>query len=187
MNQAIFVKWLEHFAASVPSRIIRPLLLIYDGCASHYRKRSVEKAIEMKIILLLPSNSTHTLQPPDVSVFKPFKTSLRRSMDRFMIDEDVSRLTKKQAISLASSSWQNGVLAMPDNVISSFASTGLWPISAPKMRARRELYADGGVKTEAYQATRCRSQYDKSSVRRYSSFPMLKKACNQKSRIRSEH
>nr|CCA23996.1 PREDICTED: similar to ENSANGP00000028549 putative [Albugo laibachii Nc14] len=147
MNQAIFVKWLEHFAASVPSSIIRPLLLIYDGCASHYSKRIVEKAIEMKIILLLlPPNSTHILQPLDVSVFKPFKTSLRRSMDRFMIDEDVSSLTKKQAISLASSAWQNGVLAKPDNVISGFVSTGLWPISAPKMRARRELYADGGVK-----------------------------------------
>ena len=38
------------------------------------------------------------------------------------------------------------MLAKPENVISGFASTGLWPISAPKMRARRELYADGGVK-----------------------------------------
>nr|CCA22415.1 hypothetical protein BRAFLDRAFT_67089 [Albugo laibachii Nc14] len=140
MNQAIFVKWLKHFAASVPSSVIRPLLLIYDDCASHYSKRIVEKAIEMKIILLLlPPNSTHILQPLDVSVFNPFKTSLRRSMDRLMIDEDVSSLTKKQAISLASSAWQNGVLAKPDNVISGFVSTGLWPISAPKMRARREL------------------------------------------------
>ena len=102
----------------------------------------------MKIILLLlPPNSTHILQPLDVSMFKPFKTSLRRSMDRLMIDEDVSSLTKKQAISLASSAWQNGVLAKPDNVISGFASTGPWPLSTPKMRARRELYADGGVKT----------------------------------------
>nr|CCA17893.1 conserved hypothetical protein [Albugo laibachii Nc14] len=147
MNQAIFVKWLEHFAASVPSSVIRSLLVIYDRCASHYSKRIVEKAIEMKIILLLlPPNSTHILQPLDVSVFTPFKTSLRRSMDRLMIDEDLSSLTKKQAISLASSAWQNGVLAKPDNVISGFVSTGLWPISAPKMRARRELYADGGVK-----------------------------------------
>nr|CCA22463.1 PREDICTED: similar to ENSANGP00000028549 putative [Albugo laibachii Nc14] len=147
MNQAIFVKWLEHFAESVPSSVIRPLLLIYDGSASHYSKRIVEKAIETKIILLLlPSNSTHILHPLIVFVFKPFKTSLRCSMERFMIDEDVSSLTKKQAISLASSASQTGVLAKTDNVISGFANTGLWPISAPTMRARRELYADGGVK-----------------------------------------
>ena len=128
MNQAIFVKWLEHFAASVPSSVIRPLLLIYDGCARHYSKRIVETAIEMKIILLLhPPKSTHILQPLDVAVFKSFKICLRRSMDRFMIDEDVSSLKKKQAIALASSVWQNGVLAKPDNVISGFANTGLWP------------------------------------------------------------
>nr|CCA19915.1 hypothetical protein ALNC14_060580 [Albugo laibachii Nc14] len=95
----VFIKWLEHFAANVPSFVIRPLLLIYDGCASHYSKRIVEMKI---ILLLLPPNSTQILQPLDVSVFKPFKTSLRRSMDRFMIGEDVSSLTKKEAISLAS-------------------------------------------------------------------------------------
>nr|CCA15902.1 AlNc14C16G1762 [Albugo laibachii Nc14] len=75
MNQAIFVKWLEHFAAR-----------------ESLRRR-------LRFLLLLPPNSTHILQPLDVSVFTPFKTSLRRSMDRFMIDEDVSSLTKKPAIS----------------------------------------------------------------------------------------
>ena len=78
--------------------------------------------------------------------FKPFKTILRHFIDVFMIDEDVLSLTNIQGISLSSNAWKNGVLAKPDNVISGFASTGLWPISAPKMLARRELYADGGVK-----------------------------------------
>ena len=44
---------------------------------------------------------------------KPFNTSLRRSMDRFMID--VSSLTKKQAISLALSAWQN--MCLPRQII----------------------------------------------------------------------
>ena len=65
-----------------------------------------------------------------------------------MINEDVSIFSKRQAISLASSAWKNGVLARPDNVISGFANTGLWPTSAPKMSARRELYVYGGVKNE---------------------------------------
>nr|CCA26624.1 AlNc14C396G11326 [Albugo laibachii Nc14] len=154
MNLVIFVKWLEHFAASVPSRVTPSLLLTYDRCARHYSMIIVEKAIEIQIIqLLLPPNSTQILQPLDVSLFKTFKTSLRRSMERFMIDEDVSSLTKKQAISLASSTWQNGMLPKPDNVISGFTNIGLWTISAPMMRARREWYADGGVKDVSVPST----------------------------------
>ena len=42
----------------------------------------------------------------------------------------------------------NGVLIKPDNAISGFSSPGLWPTLSPKMRARRELYVDGGVKNE---------------------------------------
>nr|CCA19383.1 PREDICTED: similar to ENSANGP00000028549 putative [Albugo laibachii Nc14] len=129
-NRAIFVQWLEHIAASLSRSIARPLLIIYDGCASHYSTRIVEMKIERKIILLvLPPNST-----------------LLCSMDRFMIDEDVSSFRKKQAISLAPSKWQNGVLAKTDNVISGFANTGLSPISAPTMRQCREFHADGSVK-----------------------------------------
>ena len=39
INQAIFVKWLGYFVESVPSSVARSLPLIYDGFASHYRKR----------------------------------------------------------------------------------------------------------------------------------------------------
>ena len=145
-------------AANVSSSVIRPLLLIYDGCASRYSKRIVEKAIEMSIVLLLlSSNSTHILPPLDESVLKPLKTSLRHSMDRIMIDEDVSKLTKKQAISLLSSAWQNGVLAKPKYVISGFVSTCLWPISAPKCVHVENCKSLEVLRTVAYQATPCGS------------------------------
>nr|CCA14572.1 AlNc14C4G642 [Albugo laibachii Nc14] len=97
MNQVMFVKWLEHFIASVRSSVAQPLLLIYDGCAIHCSARIVKKAIDMKIILILLSpNATHILQSLDVFVLKPFKFSMRLAMGCFMIDEDASNLTKNR-------------------------------------------------------------------------------------------
>lgn len=62
MNQVLFIKWLEHFGASVSSQIACPLLLIYDGCASRHNEAIVQRAVELKIILLLlPLNATHIL------------------------------------------------------------------------------------------------------------------------------
>ena len=69
-SKAIFVKWLEHFASSVPNSVIRILLLFYASCARHYIKRFVEKAIETKVILpFLSPHSTHILQPLEVLIF----------------------------------------------------------------------------------------------------------------------
>ena len=73
-SKAIFVKWLEHFASSVPNSVIRILLLFYASCARHYIKRFVEKAIETKVILpFLSPHSTHILQPLVVLVFLPIQ------------------------------------------------------------------------------------------------------------------
>ena len=41
MNAVSFVNWLEHFALSVPGSVKRPLVLVYDGCISHYNAEIV--------------------------------------------------------------------------------------------------------------------------------------------------
>ena len=78
MNSAIFMKWLEHFKRNIPGSVQCPILLVYDGCGSHYNQDIMEKAIELKVLLvLLPANSTHLIQPLDIAVFKLFKTVLK--------------------------------------------------------------------------------------------------------------
>ena len=72
MDSARFIRWLRHFLDTVPNAVQRPLILIYDGCSSHYDGEIVREAVRLKIILvLLPANATHLLQPLDVAVFKP--------------------------------------------------------------------------------------------------------------------
>lgn len=145
MTRTVFSKWLEHFSSMVLCSVDRPLLLINDGCASHFGPEIVSRAIEVKVFLVaLPANVTHLLQPLDVVIFKPFKTSLRREIDKFVAVAGESRLTKKKAIEIASDAWQCGVLARPANAVAVFASTGLWPISLPRMMARKEQFSSGG-------------------------------------------
>ena len=114
----------------------RPRVVSHD-----FRKKDLRHYRDEDHSTSSSSNQRQILQLLDVSVFKPFKNSLRRSMDRFMIelDEGTGNLTFIERVA-------KYVLAKPDNVISDFASTGYWPISAPKVRARRKLYTDRGVK-----------------------------------------
>ncbi|KAJ8887186.1 hypothetical protein PR048_013401 [Dryococelus australis] len=52
----------------------RPILLLYDGHATHVDDRVNDLAIENKIIIVkLPPHTSHTLQSPEISTFKPLK------------------------------------------------------------------------------------------------------------------
>ncbi|GMF46471.1 unnamed protein product [Phytophthora fragariaefolia] len=67
MNNRLFIKWLKK-SESVSATISRPLLLIIDGCTSHYSVEVGDVAGELGIKLVcLPANATHLLQPLDVA------------------------------------------------------------------------------------------------------------------------
>ena len=82
MNSNIFIKLLDHFSSNVPSHVKQPIALVYNGYGIHYNTDMVEKAIKLIIIfVLLTSNSTHLIQPFDISVFKPFKTESKHQIE----------------------------------------------------------------------------------------------------------
>lgn len=119
---------------------------MYDGCSSHFSSNITTKSIELKIILVvLPPNATHLLQPLDGAAFKPLKTAITRKLERFLIDTQAPLLSKKEAIGLTSEAWQERVVARPATIVSTFETTGIWPISLPKMQRRLQAYKDGGV------------------------------------------
>jgi hypothetical protein len=103
MTSAIFLRWLDHFASSLPPGTKRQVMLVYDGYGDHYNDEIVSKSIEVGVILvLLPANATHLVQPLDVSVFKPFKTVLKRQIEHFMCEHAATSLSKKDAVKIAS-------------------------------------------------------------------------------------
>ncbi|GMF41501.1 unnamed protein product [Phytophthora fragariaefolia] len=59
INLDIFEEWLHLFSRSVPASIPRPLVLILDGCGSHYSTDVVKVADALDILLVfLPLNGT---------------------------------------------------------------------------------------------------------------------------------
>lgn len=58
-------------------------LLFLDGHASHVTKKAIHFCEENKIILLcLPSNSTHLLQPLDVGIFGSFTQTYKQILEQ---------------------------------------------------------------------------------------------------------
>ena len=71
MNSNIFIKWLDHSSSNVPSHIKRHIALVYNGRSIHYKTEIVEKAIGLRIILvLLSSNSAHLIHLLVILLFK---------------------------------------------------------------------------------------------------------------------
>ncbi|KAH9112411.1 hypothetical protein LEN26_001600 [Aphanomyces euteiches] len=108
MNEEIFIAWLQKFSVSIPPEN-RPSLLIVDGLAAHCTFDVIELAQELGIIILcLPSNATHLLQPLDVAVFKSFRTAIGKGIFEAMINEDsdiLFSISKSKALEIASSAW----------------------------------------------------------------------------------
>lgn len=100
MDQDLFHKWFEQVFLVQTNNLPRPLLLIVDGHGSHFDVETLKMAVDkqvyvilndilrfciacshnlmslfnkLRIILCLPSNSTHVLQPLDVVFFNPLK------------------------------------------------------------------------------------------------------------------
>ena len=74
IDTCMYEYWLEHQFIPSTAHLNRPLLLVIDGHASHISLKIINLLkINQIICLMLPSHSTHALQPLDVVVFNCVK------------------------------------------------------------------------------------------------------------------
>ena len=72
-NKDIFIEWLDHFQRFRPAG---PALLVVDGHRSHVCEEVADYVEKLGILLLcLPSNTMHDLQPFDKAFFSPLKSN----------------------------------------------------------------------------------------------------------------
>jgi hypothetical protein len=116
--------WLENLFIPSTAHLNRPLLLVIDGHTSHISLKILHLLRTNHIIcLMLPSHSTHALQPLDLVVFSSVKqdwtklvTNHLKHVNKCIKNSDFPGLMKKLFIDKAAFS--------PTRIVSSFARAG---------------------------------------------------------------
>ncbi|KAH9116639.1 hypothetical protein LEN26_010343 [Aphanomyces euteiches] len=138
-NSYICRKWLSSLHEAIPNSTKRPILLVLDGCSSHYSNHIYEESVKLGILLLfLPANSTHIFQPLDVTVFRPFKQAVRKKISNEMCWGGCHTIHKHEAISIACRAWMH--YTKESQITNGFFRTGIFPPSIEKMKYRLSLF-----------------------------------------------
>ena len=110
MDSINFLSWFVKLFLQAVAHLTTsgPVILIYDGHYSHVSMELIQKACESNVYLLcLPLNMTHLLQPLDVGVFSPMKTSWRKILRMYRLRRRGGKVTKETFPSLVSELWQS--------------------------------------------------------------------------------
>ena len=126
MTAANFIKVMKHFITNVRPSKDHQVVLIMDNHQSHlsYAALSLAKENFIHIITLSPHTSNKT-QPLDRTVFGPMKTYCNQLADSWMMRHVGKLITIYQIAELAGTALTKA--ATPENVISGFRVSGVWP------------------------------------------------------------
>ena len=132
-----FIEWAKLFVVDVKDLTMnnRNVLLVLDGYRSHMTYQALRILQTGGVIVYaLPAHTSGYTQPLDVSVFGPFKESLRASVEGLASPcvrnkYDIFDYLKimREAFSLAFTRR---------NILSGFAEAGIWPLHAPALLSR---------------------------------------------------
>ena len=134
INGSTFFKWLQFFVAQIPPQ--RPVLLLYDGHASHISSEIIDYAVLHDIMIVcLPAHSSHLLQPLDVAVFKSFKVFFNSACRAFLHRYPGKVITVYDISPLVGEAWPKALT--PENLISGFRHSGIYPLCPEKVTAEK--------------------------------------------------
>jgi hypothetical protein len=130
-TQAIFQQVIDHLL-QYSTLIIKPIVLIFDGSDSHLELNNIQYALDNGIIMLqLPAQTTHRLQPLDISVFKPFSDYWKQSVKRYKHDNNIKSINKYNVAECIIPAWEHATV--PSTIISGFRNCGYWPLNRSKI------------------------------------------------------
>ena len=96
-------------------------------------------------MVLLPDNATHLIQPLYIAIFKQFKLVLRKCVLCYMLDNAITTISKKDAMTIGSKSWRESIESKTKNIASRFRVAGLWHFSFTVIQRRLKLFNDSGI------------------------------------------
>lgn len=117
------------------SRSEDPKILIGDNLASHFSPAVISSALENNIYMTpLPANSTHLMQPLDVSFFGPMKKKWRNILDCWRKESRRrGSIPKQQFPGLLKNLWTDLLRTSEANLKAGFRTTGMVPFDPDKI------------------------------------------------------
>jgi hypothetical protein len=126
MQDSAFESWMSNFAKQVES-LNKPVLLVFDGHGSHLTYKTVKTAIDNNIIIVcIPPNTSHALQPLDVGVFAPIKRAWRLILKNWYRETRLQKVTKATFPHLLNKLFQE---LKRENAVKGFEGAGLYPVN----------------------------------------------------------
>ncbi|XP_060801979.1 uncharacterized protein LOC132902121 isoform X1 [Amyelois transitella] len=105
----------------------RPVLLIYDGHATHVGLNIIEAARDANVtILKLPPHTSHILQPLDISVMKSFKDRWDKVLVKWQRLNIGVQLPKKEFSRIIGEVWAG---IEPQILMNGFRKAGIYPFN----------------------------------------------------------
>ncbi|KAJ4443802.1 hypothetical protein ANN_05582 [Periplaneta americana] len=130
MNSEVFFEYISnHFMQFLKNENIpRPVVMFVDGHRSHLTPHVSDFCSSNDIVLVaLHPNSTHLLQPADVSVFKPLKDGWKDVVRQWKFDNYPKDVTRKTFCPLLQSVF--ATKATEEVIKNGFLRTGLYPFN----------------------------------------------------------
>uniref|UniRef100_A0A4W5MFY0 HTH CENPB-type domain-containing protein n=1 Tax=Hucho hucho TaxID=62062 RepID=A0A4W5MFY0_9TELE len=126
MDAELFLKWLVFFVKHAPKE--RPLVLVVDHHKTHVSREVVKFCRENQVeVVCLPANTTHVLQPLDISVFGPLKTVLSRNAARLGLVQGDLVIGKKHFSARLREAYPQAVTKK--NIMAGFKKAGIFPLN----------------------------------------------------------
>jgi hypothetical protein len=119
-------------------------LLILDSHGSHLTIDFIEYCNQNRILLAVyPPHSTHTLQPLDVVMFKPFSTAYSNQVAAFMERcQGLTSMSKRDFYPMFMAAWEASF--KKETILKAFEATGLSPLNPEVILKRFNQPAQSG-------------------------------------------
>ena len=150
MNADLFVEYLKHFIKFARPTASRPLLVVFDGHASHKSLQAVELARDNFITFItIPPHTSHRLQPLDLTFFGALKKAFFREMDNWMTRNPGKRVCDYDICNIFTPAFVR--TANIEKAVNGFKASGICPYNdsiftdvefAPSMVTERNLPVD---------------------------------------------
>ena len=135
IDQELFDQWFDHFLYYAPST--RPVLLMINGHSSHYCPSTIYRASENEVILMaLPPNTTHLMQPLDKGTYGPLMIEWRKVCHDYIVQNPGKVVTQNNFSSLFLKAWMKSMTIT--NIMAGFSTTGIYPVDRNKVISKLE-------------------------------------------------